>query len=181
MANTKRDKLKILVLNGPNLDLLGKRQPDIYGKETLKDIENKIKDYAKDLSEALDVSIVLDFRQSNSEADLIGWIGQTIGKFSGIMLNPAGLTHTSVGLLDAIKAVGGSHATGVPCVEVHLSNTLAREEFRQKNLTAAACVGQVMGFQSTSYILALEALVDFIMRARKASGGVPAEGQGLSV
>ncbi len=174
-TTTQKQSVKLLVLNGPNLDLLGKREPDIYGSETLKDIEAKLRDYAKDLSLALDVKITLDFKQSNSEADLIGWIGQTIGKCSGIIINPAGLTHTSVGLLDAIKAVGGAGTTGVPCVEVHLSNTLAREEFRQKNLTAAACVGQVMGFRSTSYILAMEALVDYILHARNKAGPIPSD------
>ena len=170
MATQKKARLKILVLNGPNLDLLGKREPDIYGRDTLKDIEKKVKDYAKDLSLAVNMDIGVDFRQSNSEADLIGWIGHSTGKFDGIIFNPAGFTHTSVGLLDANKAVGGSHATAVPCVEVHLSNTMAREKFRQKNLTAAACIGQVMGFQSTSYVLALEALVDHIIRIRNAPG-----------
>lgn len=157
--------LKILVLNGPNLDLLGTREPDVYGKETLKDIQKELAARARHMSKAAGATITLDFRQSNSESELVTWIGKTPGKFAGILLNPAAFTHTSVALLDALKAVGGP--TGVPCVEVHLSNVHAREEFRHKSLTAPACIGQVMGFRATSYLLALEGLVDHILRTQK--------------
>ncbi len=139
--------MKILVLNGPNLNLLGTREPEIYGRETLADIETQMN--------ALQLGVELDFRQSNSEAELITWIGETRDIFDGIIINPAALTHTSLGLYDAIKAV----ADGVPTVEVHLSNTHAREEIRHKSLTAAACIGQLMGFQGFGYTLALRALV----------------------
>ncbi len=139
--------MKILVLNGPNLNLLGTREPEIYGTETLADIEAEMK--------ALYHEVEIEFRQSNSEAELITWIGETRGMFDGIIINPAALTHTSLGLYDALKAV----ADVVPAVEVHLSNTHAREEIRHKSLTAAACIGQLMGFQGFGYTLALRALV----------------------
>lgn len=140
--------MKILVLNGPNLNLLGTREPEIYGRETLADIEAAMN--------ALQLGVELDFRQSNSEAELITWIGEARGTFDGIVINPAALTHTSLGLADAIKAV----ADAVPTVEVHLSNTHAREEIRHKSLTASACIGQLMGFQGFGYTLALRALVE---------------------
>lgn len=140
--------MKILVLNGPNLNLLGTREPDIYGHETLEDIESAMKALAPDVE--------LDFRQSNAEAELITWIGESRGQFDGIVINPAALTHTSLGLADALKAV----ADVVPAVEVHLSNTHGREEIRHKSLTASACVGQIMGFQGFGYTLALRALLN---------------------
>ena len=139
--------MKILVLNGPNLNLLGTREPEIYGRETLADIEAEMK--------VVYPEVEIEFRQSNSEAELITWIGETRGMFDGIVINPAALTHTSLGLYDALKAV----ADVVPAVEVHLSNTHAREEIRHKSLTAAACIGQIMGFQGFGYTLALRALM----------------------
>ena len=148
MFRDLEDEMKILVLNGPNLNLLGTREPEIYGTETLADIEAEMN--------ALQLGVELDFRQSNSEADLITWIGETRGVFDGIVINPAALTHTSLGLADALKAV----ADVVPAVEVHLSNTHTREEIRHKSLTAPACVGQIMGFQGFGYTLALRALVN---------------------
>jgi 3-dehydroquinate dehydratase-2 len=145
------EEMKILVLNGPNLNLLGTREPEIYGNETLADIETKLKACASQLNS----DIALEFVQSNSEADLITRIGETRGHYDGIIINPAALTHTSLGLCDALKAV----ADVVPAVEVHLSNTHAREEIRHKSLTASACIGQLMGFQGFGYTLALQALV----------------------
>jgi len=142
--------LKILVLNGPNLNLLGTREPGIYGTETLASIETDLLAAAKELG-----GIELDFFQSNAESDLITRIGATRGAFDGILINPAALTHTSLGLADALSAV----ADVVPAVEVHLSNTAAREEIRHKSLTASACIGQIMGFKGHSYVLALRALV----------------------
>ena len=143
--------MKILVLNGPNLNLLGTREPEIYGYETLADIETEMNACATRLADDIEI----EFLQSNSEADLITWIGSTRGKYNGIIINPAALTHTSLGLYDALKAV----ADAVPAVEVHLSNTHAREEIRHKSLTAPACIGQLMGFQGFGYTLALRALV----------------------
>lgn len=157
----KKNRMRILVLNGPSLNLLGRREPEIYGRATLKDIEAHVRDRAKSLSKECGTAIEVDFRQSNSEADLIGWIGGAMGVCDGIIINPAALTHTSIGVLDAIKA------TGLPCVEAHLSNIHSREDFRKKCVTTSGCVGQVMGFKSTSYLLALEGLVDYILRSRQ--------------
>jgi len=143
--------MKILVLNGPNLNLLGTREPEIYGYETLADIKAEMGTCAKQIADDIEI----EFRQSNAEAELITWIGETRGQYDGIIINPAALTHTSLGLCDALKAV----ADEVPAVEVHLSNTHAREEIRHKSLTASACIGQIMGFQGFGYTLALRALV----------------------
>jgi 3-dehydroquinate dehydratase II len=142
--------LKILVLNGPNLNLLGTREPEVYGTETLDSIAKELNVCAEKLG-----GITIEFRQSNAESDLITWIGSSRGTFDGIIINPAALTHTSLGVADAIKAV----EKAVPTVEVHLSNTHAREEIRHKSLTAPGCVGQIMGFKGYGYILALQALV----------------------
>ena len=139
--------MKILVLNGPNLNLLGTREPDIYGRETLNDIEARMKAAFPDVE--------IEFRQSNSEAELMTWIGASRGAADGIIINPAALTHTSLGICDALKAVGDV----VPAVEVHLSNTHTREAIRHTSLTAPACVGQIMGFRGFGYTLALQALL----------------------
>jgi 3-dehydroquinate dehydratase-2 len=139
--------MNILVLNGPNLNLLGTREPEIYGYETLADIETEMKGVFPEAA--------IEFRQSNSEAELITWIGEARGQFDGLIINPAALTHTSLGLYDALKAISDT----VPAVEVHLSNTHTREEIRHKSLTAGACIGQLMGFQGYGYTLALRALV----------------------
>ena len=140
--------MKILFLNGPNLNLLGKREPDVYGHATLADIETKVRKRAKDLG------VEVDFRQSNLEGELVDWIQEAKGNFDVIVLNAAAYTHTSVALRDAIAAVG------VPTIEIHLSNIYAREEFRQKSLIAPVCCGQIAGFGQKSYLLALEALVN---------------------
>jgi 3-dehydroquinate dehydratase-2 len=142
--------MKILFLNGPNLNLLGQREPEIYGRMTLADIEAKVREKAAGLKAEV------DFRQSNLEGELIAWIQQAKGKFDVIVLNAAAYTHTSVALRDAIAAVG------VPTIEIHLSNVHAREEFRHKSLIAPVCYGQITGFGPNSYILALEASVNVI-------------------
>jgi len=148
--------MKILVLNGPNLNLLGSREPDIYGSQTLADIVAAVQKRASELGAEAEAF------QSNEEGALVTQIGQCAGKFDGILFNPAGYTHTSVALRDALLACG------VPCVEVHLSNPYAREEFRHRSLTAPACVGQICGFGGRSYVLALEALVDYLDKAKSA-------------
>jgi len=135
--------MKILFLNGPNLNLLGQRQPEIYGKTTLAEIEERVRSKAKELGAAV------DFRQSNHEGELVTWIQQAKGQFDAIVLNPAGYTYTSVAMRDAISAVE------VPAIEIHLSNVHAREEFRKNTVIAAVCRGQISGFGAESYILGL--------------------------
>ena len=140
--------MKILFLNGPNLNLLGQREPEIYGKTTLADIEADVRKLAERLS------VEVDFRQTNLEGELVGWIQDAKGKFDVIVINAAAYTHTSIALRDAIVAVG------VPTIEIHLSNVHAREKFRHKSLIAPVCRGQIVGFGVKSYTLALQAAVD---------------------
>ena len=139
--------MKILFLNGPNLNLLGQREPEIYGRTTLADIEAKVRERASELK------VEVDFRQSNVEGQLVDWIQQAKNKFDVIVINAAAYTHTSIALRDAIAA------GGVPTIEIHLSNVHAREEFRHKSLIAPVCRGQITGFGQKSYILGLEAAV----------------------
>jgi len=139
--------MKILFLNGPNLNLLGQREPDIYGRTTLADIEAKVR------QRAADAEAEIDFRQSNLEGELVTWIQQAKGNADIIVLNAAAYTHTSVALRDAISAVG------IPTIEIHLSNIHAREKFRHKSLIAPVCVGQITGFGSSSYVLAVDAAI----------------------
>lgn len=140
--------MKILFLNGPNLNLLGRREPEIYGTTTLEDIEKKVRERAGQFKAEV------AFRQSNLEGELVSWIQEAKGKFDVIVLNAAAYTHTSIALRDAIAAVG------VPTIEIHLSNVHAREEFRHKSLIAPVCRGQIVGFGEKSYILAVEAAVN---------------------
>ncbi len=140
--------MKILFLNGPNLNLLGQRQPEVYGRTTLAEIEAKVRARAKKLKAEV------GFRQSNQEGELVAWIQQARGEFDVIVLNAAAYTHTSVALRDAIAAVG------IPTIEVHLSNIHAREDFRHRSLIAPVCYGQILGFGVNSYLLALEAAVN---------------------
>jgi 3-dehydroquinate dehydratase-2 len=139
--------MKILFLNGPNLNLLGQREPEVYGRVTLAKIEAAVRERAKQ------VRAKIDFRQSNVEGELVDWIQQAKGKFDVIVINAAAYTHTSIALRDAIAAVG------VPTIEIHLSNVHAREKFRQKSLIAPVCCGQITGFGPKSYVLAVEASV----------------------
>jgi 3-dehydroquinate dehydratase-2 len=140
--------MKILFLNGPNLNLLGQREPEVYGHATLGQIEAKVRERAAQLK------VAIDFRQTNLEGELVGWIQQAKGEYDAVVINAAAYTHTSIALRDAISAVG------VPTIEIHLSNIHAREDFRQKSLIAPVCWGQISGFGQKSYILALEASVD---------------------
>jgi len=140
--------MKILFLNGPNLNLLGQRETDVYGKTSLAEIEKLVRHRAAKLNAEI------DFRQSNSEGELVTWVQGAKGAFDAIVLNAAGYTHTSVALRDAIAAVG------VPTIEVQLSNIHSREEFRHRSLIAPACRGQIAGFGPFSYILGLEAAVN---------------------
>ncbi len=139
--------MKILFLNGPNLNLLGQREPGVYGRATLADIEAKVS------ARAMELKVTTEFRQSNLEGELVNWIQQARGKYEVIVLNAAAYTHTSIALRDAIAAAG------VPAIEIHLSNIHAREEFRHKSLIAPVCRGQISGFGPNSYVLALEAAI----------------------
>jgi len=141
-------KKKVLVLNGPNLNLLGKRQPEIYGRMTLEQVNKKIHGLAKELG------IEVEIRQSNSEGELVGWIQQAALEFGAIVINPAAYTHSSVALRDAITAAG------LPTVEVHISNIYKREEFRRHSYIAGAAVGQIAGFGVQSYLLGFRAAAD---------------------
>ncbi len=138
---------KILVLHGPNLNRLGKREQEHYGDVTLKEINEALQKEAKALR------VTLTIRQSNHEGVLLDWIGKAARSVKGILINPAAYTHTSVALRDALLAAG------VPAVEVHLSNIAKREAFRQTSLTAPACIGQVSGFGLKSYTLGLRGLI----------------------
>ena len=140
--------IRILFLNGPNLNLLGKREPEVYGRTTLADIEAKVR------ARATEAGADVEFRQTNLEGELVSWIQQAKGQFDVIVLNAAAYTHTSIALRDTITAVE------VPTIEVHLSNIHAREEFRHKSLIAPVCRGQITGFGPHSYVLALEAALN---------------------
>jgi 3-dehydroquinate dehydratase II len=137
--------LRILVLSGPNLQLLGTREPEIYGTTTLAQIHSELMKTAG-----------VECRQSNHEGELLDWIAGARGKFDGILINAGAYTHTSIALRDAIKAVG------IPTVEVHLSNPEAREPFRRRSRIAAVCVAKVAGFGAASYRVALNALIDWL-------------------
>lgn len=145
----------IFILNGPNLNMLGLREPSVYGSETLKDIEALCAARAKALGFAI------DFRQSNSEGELVTWIHEARNRASAIALNAGAYTHTSVALHDALRVAE------VPTVEVHLSNIHKREEFRHHSFIAAAVNGVICGFGSHSYVLAIEALATIINNANK--------------
>jgi 3-dehydroquinate dehydratase II len=139
--------MKVLFLNGPNLNLLGTREPGIYGTLTLADIEAKVR------NEAAKLGALIEFKQSNVEGELVTWIQQARGTVSAIVLNAAAYTHTSVAIRDAIAA------TGVTTIEIHLSNVHAREGFRHTSLIAPVCRGVIGGFGADSYILGLIAAV----------------------
>jgi 3-dehydroquinate dehydratase-2 len=147
MAAKKRRARSVLVLSGPNLQLLGTREPQVYGKVTLAQIHERL------AARAAELGVVVECRQSNHEGTLCDWIAEARGKHDAILINAAALTHTSLALMDAIKAVA------IPTVEVHLSNPEAREEYRHASRIAAACVAKVSGFGAGSYLLALEGIV----------------------
>lgn len=137
---------QILILNGPNLNMLGTRQPEVYGKTTLDDIEARCQETASDLG------LSIDFRQTNHEGELLDWIQQSRGKFSGIIINAGAFTHTSVALLDALLACE------LPVIEVHLSNIYRRESFRHHSYVSQVATGVICGLGAVGYELALGAL-----------------------
>lgn len=145
--------MKLLFLNGPNLNLLGQREPQVYGRTTLAEIEARVRDQAQQ------AGAEVDFRQTNSEGELVNWIHGAQGS-DVIILNAAAYTHTSVALRDAIAAIG------IPTIEIHLSNIHARESFRQKSLIAPVCRGQIAGFGIASYVLAVDAAVTVVEREK---------------
>jgi 3-dehydroquinate dehydratase-2 len=143
--------MKLFIINGPNLDFLGIREPEVYGTQTLVDIEESVNAYTQSTGHEA------TFFQSNSESTIIDCIHQAYYEDAeGIIINPAAFTHYSYAIHDAIKAVG------IPTVEVHLSNIHAREAFRQKSVVAPACIGQISGFKATGYLLAIQALEAYI-------------------
>jgi 3-dehydroquinate dehydratase-2 len=142
------DAPKILCISGPNLQLLGSREPAVYGRETLAEIHARLAARGRELGASVEA------RQTNHEGAIVDWIGGAPSDgFGGLLLNPGAYTHTSIAIYDALRAVG------LPCVEVHLSNPDGREAFRRRSRVAAACIGRVAGFGGTSYLLALEGLV----------------------
>jgi 3-dehydroquinate dehydratase II len=143
-------KRKILVLHGPNLNLLGKREPEIYGRLTLEQINRKIQLLAAELG------VEVEARQSNSEGELVDWIQQAPKEFGAVVINAGAYTHSSIALRDALTAAG------IAAVEVHLSNIYKREEFRKRSLIAEAVVGQITGFGVNSYLLGLRAAVEYL-------------------
>ena len=142
--------MKILLINGANLNMLGSREPEKYGATTLKEIEDAVVRRGKELGAEVHVY------QSNHEGEIVDKIQSSKGIYDGIIINAGGYTHTSVVIRDAIAAIG------VPTVEVHMTNIHAREEFRHTSLLSGVCVAQVVGFKELSYILALEGLVDYL-------------------
>ena len=143
---------KILILNGPNLNLLGNRETDIYGKHSLSDIKKMCEEKCNLLK------LECCFMQSNNEGDLINLIQSVENDFDGLIINPAALTHTSVALLDSIRAISK------PKIEVHLSNIYQREDYRKKSITSEGVNGLICGFGANSYILAIEAIKNLIYK-----------------
>ncbi|HLT01723.1 MAG TPA: type II 3-dehydroquinate dehydratase [Geminicoccaceae bacterium] len=138
---------RILILNGPNLNLLGRREPEVYGRTTLADIEAMCRE------EAAHLGVEVECRQSNAEGDLVTWIQEIPGRFAGLILNAGAYSHTSIALLDALRAVDE------PLIEVHLSNIYQRETFRQHSYVSLAARGVICGFGPQGYVMAMRALV----------------------
>ena len=144
--------MNILVLHGPNLNLLGTREPTLYGTITLEEVNASLKKLGMDLG------VAVESRQSNLEGELVTWIQEANAQFEGLVFNPAAYTHTSIALRDAVVGVG------IPMVEVHLSNIHRRESFRRRSYLAPVSLGQISGFGPQSYLLGLRALVDALQR-----------------
>ncbi len=142
--------MKILIINGPNLNLLGKRKPDVYGHRSLNELNTFVKEYFK--------KVTLEFYQSNHEGDIIDRIHQAMARFDGIVINPGALTHYSYALRDAIEACT------IPVVEVHLSNIAARESFRRVSVISEVCQGTISGFGAYGYVIAVQALAHKLKR-----------------
>lgn len=147
--------LRIRILHGPNLNLLGSREPSVYGTLSLDAINSAITKLAKELS------VKVDIRQSNHEGELVTWIQESRTGYDGIIINPAAYTHTSIAIRDAIAAVS------LPTIEVHLSNIHQREEFRHRSYLAGVALGQITGFGATGYLLALRGLHDHLTASKR--------------
>lgn len=146
---------QILILNGPNLNLLGTREPEIYGRRTLAEIGAACAERAGTLG------LAVEMRQSNSEGEIVGWIQDAPGRFAGVIINPAAYTHTSVAIPDALRF------TGLPVIEVHLSNIFAREAYRHHSYVSPTAVGVICGLGETGYLLAIEAMSGLIKQGKK--------------
>ena len=142
--------IKLLVINGPNLNMLGIRNKEIYGTMSLEQINQEIS------REAVSLSVEVDFYQSNTEGELVTKIQQALTVYSGIIINPGAYSHYSIAIRDALEAVE------LPCIEVHMSNIYTREEFRHKSVIAPVCTGQICGLGYKGYILALRGVVDYL-------------------
>lgn len=142
--------MKLLIINGPNLNMLGTREPETYGTTTLAVIEKELYAYSFELG------IDIQTFQSNSEGEIIDKIQQALGNFDGILINPGAYTHTSIAIRDAISSVN------LPCIEVHMTNIYKREEFRHKSFITPVCVGSIIGFGQNVYKLGLKALYDYL-------------------
>ena len=140
----------IAVLNGPNMNMLGLREPERYGSATLDDVEQLCAETAEELG------LAIDFRQTNSEGEIVSWVQECHGRAAGIVINPAGYTNTSIALMDALLAVG------LPVIEVHVTNIHRREEFRHRSFVSLAAVGVICGLGVRGYALALEAMADLV-------------------
>ena len=151
--------MKIIVVNGPNLNMLGKREPELYGSLTLEEIES----FLVSRTEVAGGDVSLSFFQSNSEGEIVTAIQDARGKFDGLIINPAAYTHTSVAIRDAILS------TGLPAVEVHLSNIYRREDFRRKSFISGVSLGVVSGFGAESYYLGLSGLVEHLKKREAGS------------
>lgn len=146
--------MKVRIINGPNLNLLGTREPGVYGSSTLADIMKMAQEHGKK------AGVAVEWVQSNDEGGVVSAIHESRGKADGLLLNPGAYTHTSVAIRDALQGVA------IPCVEVHLSNIHARENFRHVSLTAAACIGQICGFGPASYRLGIDAVAGYLRRGK---------------
>ena len=143
-----KDTMRVLVINGPNLNMLGIREPDIYGRKTYADMVSFVQEAAQSLG------VEAEVRQSNHEGVIIDWIQEALGKFDAIVINPAAYTHTSIGIMDALKAVA------LPAVEVHLSDISTREDFRHISYASKACIATFAGHGFDGYRMALERLLE---------------------
>ena len=143
---------KIIIINGPNLNLLGNREDNIYGKESLADIEKECH------QKGLDLKLEIDFFQSNNEGEIINKIHEVENSYAGLIINPAAFTHSSIAILDSLRAISK------PKIEIHLSNIYSREEYRKKSITSEGVDGLICGFGANSYILGIEAIAKLIYR-----------------